>query len=127
MRAVAALSATVFVAISLALAGIALVVLQDRAVRALIEHQVRAHAVSVAARLAAGVTPAAMVATGGSGFEVLQVLNGTVNFSWLGRLDDGGPWLLRRHMRGSGIRWRSSATASGSTTGFPSRFGMSAS
>ena len=80
VRAVAALSATVFVAISLALAGIALVVLQDRAVRALIEQQVRAHAVSVAARLAAGVTPAAAVATGGSGFEVLQVLNtaGTV-------------------------------------------------
>jgi hypothetical protein len=65
----------VFVAISLAFAGVALVVLQDRSVRKLVEGQVRAHAVFAANRLAAGVSPITAVDTGTSGFEVLQVLD----------------------------------------------------
>jgi signal transduction histidine kinase len=65
----------VFVAISLAFAGVALVVLQDRSVRKLVEQQVRAHAVFAANRLAAGVSPITAVDTGTSGFEVLQVLD----------------------------------------------------
>ena len=80
VRAAAALSATVFVAISLTLAGLALVLLQDRSVQTSVEDQVRAHAVTAVARLASGMSPAAAVASSSSGFAVLQVLDpaGTV-------------------------------------------------
>jgi signal transduction histidine kinase len=80
VRAAAALSAAVFVGISLAGAGVALVVLQERSVRASVEEVVRARAVAAADRLLTGESPTAAVSAESSGFAVLQVIdaNGSV-------------------------------------------------
>jgi len=76
VRATAALLAAVLVAIALSVAGVALVLLQQRSVRASVEQQVQAHAVAAADQLVAGATPAAAVQVGSNGFAVLQVLDG---------------------------------------------------
>ena len=75
VRAAAALWATFMVAISLTIAGIALVLLQGLSVRAGVEDDVRAHAVAAATRLASGASPAEAVSAGPSGFAVLQILD----------------------------------------------------
>jgi signal transduction histidine kinase len=77
VRAAAALSAATFVAISLAGAGVALVVLQESSVRASVEEDVRARAVAVADRLLTGESPTAAVTAESSGFAVLQVIDAT--------------------------------------------------
>ncbi|MDQ2709974.1 MAG: HAMP domain-containing histidine kinase, partial [Actinomycetota bacterium] len=76
VRASAAMSAAVLVAVAVVGAGVALVLLQDRAVRATVEEQVRAYASSVAERLRAGDLPADVVSRRSGEFAVAQVLDG---------------------------------------------------
>jgi signal transduction histidine kinase len=75
VRAAAASAAAAFVAISLACAGVALVLLQEHSVRAAVEEEVTARAVAAAARLLTGESPTAAVSAESSGFAVLQVID----------------------------------------------------
>ncbi len=70
-----ALAAAGLVAISLAVAGVALVVLQDRAVRATVQEQVEAETALVGERLERGESPEDAVDAGSGGFAVVQVLD----------------------------------------------------
>lgn len=75
MRAASALAAAALVAGSLTLGGLAMVVLQDRAVRAPVKEQAQATGEVVARELAAGASPAQAVHASLGAFAVVQVLD----------------------------------------------------
>lgn len=80
VRVAAATAAAAVVAVALVLAGIALVLLQERSVRSSVEDQARAQALNAVARLDDGESPKETVTEIATGFVLLQVLDadGTV-------------------------------------------------
>lgn len=99
VRTASALSAAAFVAVSMALAGLALIVLQDRAVRSQVIDQARGTGQVVERELEAGATPAEAVRASLGAFAVVQVV------------DAGGKVLAASPDLGSAPRLRSGEPA----------------